>query len=83
MTAGAAEQPIRREGDRRRAGWVTHQDALHGVGGARVFVVGGPVQRNLALAVGDADVGVVFDEQFDVFRVVIKGTPVQGSLLQG
>lgn len=40
-----------------------------------------PVQRDLALAVWDADVGVVLDQEADVFRSVIKRRPVESSLL--
>ena len=40
--------------------------------GARLLTVCGPVQRDLALTVGDADVGIVLDQKAHMFRSVIK-----------
>lgn len=60
----------------------THQDAPHRVHGARVLVVGCPVEWDLAFRVRNPDVGVVLDEQLRVLRVVVVGAPVQSRLLQ-
>lgn len=59
----------------------SHQNAANSVCGIRVLVVSGPVQGNLALAVRDSDVRVVFDQQLHVFGVVVERTPVQRCLL--
>lgn len=59
----------------------SHQNAANSVCGIRVLVVSGPVEGNLALAVRDSDVRVVFDQQLHVFGVVVERTPVQCCLL--
>lgn len=58
-----------------------YQDAADSLRGAGLLAVRSPVQRDLAFVVRDADVGVVFDQEADVFGPVIKGRPVQSSLL--
>ena len=40
-----------------------------------------PVQRDLALTVRDADVGVMLDQKANVFWSVIKCRPVESGLL--
>lgn len=59
-----------------------YQDAVDGLRGTGLLAVCSPVQRNLPFIVWDADVGVVFDQEADVFGSVIKGRPVQSSLLK-
>lgn len=48
-----------------------------------VFMVGCPVEWDLAFHVGNPDVGVMLDEQLRVLGVVVVCTPVQSCLLQG
>lgn len=50
-----------------------YQDAADSLCGAGLLAVCSPVQRNLPFVVRDADVGVVFDQEADVFGPVIKG----------
>lgn len=49
-----------------------YQDTADSLRGPGFLAVRGPVQGDLALAVGDPDVGVVLDEEADVLRPVIK-----------
>ena len=60
-----------------------YQDAADRLRGAGLLAVGGPVQGDLTLAVRDADVGVVLDQQTHVFRPVVERGPVEGGLLLG
>lgn len=49
-----------------------YQYAADSLSGAGLLTVRCPVQRDLALAVRDANVGVVLDQEAHVFRTVIK-----------
>lgn len=61
----------------------TYQDTSHCVHSAWVFMVGCPVEWDLAFYVGNPDVGVMLDEQLCMLWVVVVGTPMQSCLLQG
>lgn len=49
-----------------------YQYAADSLRGTRLLTVCSPVQRNLALAVWDPDVGVVLDQKADVLRSIKK-----------
>jgi len=49
--------------------------------GAGLLTVRCPVQRDLALAVWDPNVGIVLDQKANVFRSVIESRPMESSLL--
>lgn len=53
-------------------------DSLRSAG---LLTVRCPVQRDLALAVWDANVGIVLDQKANVFWPVIKCRPVERRLL--
>jgi hypothetical protein len=51
--------------------------------GTWIFMVGCPVEWDLAFNIRNPNVGVMLDKQFHVLRVVVVGTPVKSCLLQG
>lgn len=61
----------------------TYQDASHCVHSAWVFMVGCPVEWDLAFDVRNPNVGVMLDEQLRMLWVVVVCAPVQSCLLQG
>lgn len=59
-----------------------YQDTADSLRGAGLLTVRCPVQRDLSLAVWNADVGIMFNQKAYVLRPVIKRRPVQSGLLQ-
>lgn len=58
-----------------------YQNVSYCVNSIRIFVVGCLVKRDFVFDIRNFDVGIMFDKQFYVFRVIVVGVLMQSCLL--